>query len=675
MTTPMSLKVLYTVDKEASPYLTRSKAPVEVRVEQIASPSNDGSQIKVGVVVLSDVLDEICASSPELFSPGADTSIDYNVYCRDICEIDEPLVSYGLLSRLREDSQPTASASNAAPDANWHLVMGRVCSNFSAMLRFQNTDNSASQNQLQQTLEVKLRFSQVATANSSRRSSISGNSSAVPMIKKTSSASTSGTVGRRPTKATELGKPNETAAPVMVKRQTNPKPAPKAVRAQSLPIWNQNKNNQFALPANSIAHKIYLADRAAKESDLHLRSDQDKKPVYQISSLQQDNTVQKTKIDDSVSKRFDFITKKKSKMGKPSIKKPVSKSKSSTTKKGRKDSVPNTSTPITSSISASNKSDEVDEFKLLSDDDLVQQLLGKQKGKPLDFFEAERSEKHDETDNKENVPPRMTPVASRFEDLIGMDFPSSRTPSDIEKALSNPKSDDPMEWFNDLFGSPILSQKAVTPTKDPLTCNTIPIDEDDEATKPPTSDIDRTSPMDTLSMPLYELGQRKQVLTNKAVLSCKDQLRRLPLLSRSHIEAQGHDREDDATSVLNFSTSPKASHDSANAGTKRRAPVSSPPIDDEDYVNTYMQETRRKRRAIPSSPTSMFQYQGVEGDGVLPHDHTLQNEEFSIQQGPDGGDMDSTPATQYRSSDGENTKHDHDAPVITNRQFSHIQHL
>ncbi|SCU80939.1 LAME_0B05072g1_1 [Lachancea meyersii CBS 8951] len=677
MTMSMSLKVLYTVDNEASSYLTRSKTAVDVRVENISSPNNDGSQIKIGMVELNDVLDEICASSPELFSIGMDANVDYNVYCKDICEVDEPLVSFGLLSKLRRDPQ-TRSTSASEQHTDWPLVIGRVCSNFSAMLRFQNQDaDSASQ----RTLEIKMRFSKVATANSSRRSSISGKHIPLPMARMPSSANSanSNTLAKRLSKTTELCKPHEHTAPLTGKRQTNPKPAPKAVRTQSLPIWDQTKNNQFALPTNSIAHKIYLADRAAKEADLAPRQTQDsKRPVFQISSLQHDNTVQKTKIDDSVSKRFDFITKKKGKMGKPSIKKPVAKLKSTANKKVRRDSIPNTniSTPVAAESLTSIKNDEIDDFKLLRDEDLVQQLLGKQKLKPIDYFEAEQPDKSDECENKENIPPRMTPASSRFEDLLGMDLPSSKTPSDVEKALNNPRSDDPMEWFNDLFGSPVLSQKGATPIKDPLTCNTLPIeDEEHDALRAPTSDLDRTSPMDTLSMPLYELEQRKEQMASKAAPSCKDQLQRIPLLAKTHNDATLHDIEDDAPLCLNTSPLAKAVGGRKISGAKRPAPVPSSPVGHEDYVDDdYMQENCRKRKTMPSSPTSMFPYSGTDEDADIAalNDSTVISEEFSIHEGPGRTGIDSTPATQYRSSDGEDTKHKEEHASPNGRRFSHI---
>ncbi|SCU99021.1 LAFA_0G21484g1_1 [Lachancea sp. 'fantastica'] len=673
MTTNMSLKVLYTVDNETNSYLTRSETAVGVRVENITSPNDDGSQIKIGIVQLNDVLNEICASSPELFSFGLGANVDYNVYCKDICEMDEPLVSLGLLSKLRRDSSATQQVSK------WPLVIGRVCSNFSAMLRFQNQNADAAS---QRTLEIKMRFSKVATANSSRRSSISNKNAPVNMARISSSSTSSAngtavhTVTKRLSKTTELGKPDQATAPITIKRQTNPKPAPKAVRTQSLPIWDQTKNNQFALPTNSIAHKIYLADRAAKDTDPALRQNQDyKKPVFQISSLQNDNTVQRTKVDDSVSKRFDFITKKKGKMGKPSIKKPASKSKSTVVKKTRRDSVPNPVAAGSSESLAVNKSDELDEFKLLGDEDLVQELLDKQKVKSIDYFDPDQPERSDES-NKENIPPRTTPASSRFEDLLGMDLPSSRTPSDAEKALHNPRSDDPMEWFNDLFGSPILSQKGATPIKDPLTCNTLPIeDEEPDAVRVPVSDLDRTSPMDTLSMPLYELEQKKVQMAEKAAPSCKDQLRRLPLLSRAASGAFLQDLEDESMPVPHTSPTAEVVDGKSRCMGKRTGSATSSPVGDEDYMDAYMQEKRRKRGIMPSSPTSMFPYSGADNDADIDghHDSTILNDDFSMNGGPQETGMNSTPATQYRSSDGEISKHreEHDA-ASAGHQFSRI---
>ncbi|CEP62492.1 Spt21p LALA0_S05e06854g [Lachancea lanzarotensis] len=668
MTTSMSLKVLYTVDNETNSYLTRSETAVGVRVENITSPNEDGSQIKIGIVQLNDVLNEICASSPELFSFGIGANVDYNVYCKDICEMDEPLVSLGLLSKLRRDSSTALQQRSKLP-----LVIGRVCSNFSAMLRFQNQNADAAP---QLTLEIRLRFSKVATANSSRRSSIS-NKTAPVNLARTSSSSANGTTGhtapKRISKITELGKPDEAAARITVRRQTNPKPAPKAVRTQSLPIWDQSKNNQFALPTNSIAHKIYLADRAAKDTDPALKLNQDyKKPVFQISSLQNDNTVQRTKVDDSVSKRFDFITKKKGKMGKPTVKKPASKAKSTVVKKNRRDSVPNSGAAGSNETLAADKSDELDEFKLLGDEDLVQELLGKQKLKSMDYFDTDQPDKSDES-NKENIPPRMTPASSRFEDLLGMELASSKTPNDAEKALTNPRSDDPMEWFNDLFGSPILSQKGATPVKDPLTCNTLPIeDEEPDSVKIPVSDLDRTSPMDTLSMPLYELEQKKQQLATKTATSCKDQLRRLPLLSRPSNGAFMQDLEDENLAASH--TSPIC-NDKPISARKRPASTTSSIVGDEDYMDEYMQEKRRKRGTMPSSPTSMFPYSGADNDADIDgtHDSTLLNDDFPMNGGPQEAGLDSTPATQYRSSDAEPSKHREERhSTVTGHQFSHI---
>lgn len=102
---------------------------------------------------------------------------------------------------------------------------------------------------------------------------------------------------------------NNTNSGTVGRRQTNPMPAPKAVRTQSLPIWNLKPNiANTGFPRNSIAHKIYLADR---KTEANQQNNQHQNIAYEINTLQNDNTIQRTKIDDSVSKRFDFMLNKK----------------------------------------------------------------------------------------------------------------------------------------------------------------------------------------------------------------------------------------------------------------------------------------------------------------------------------------------------------------------------
>ena len=316
-----------------------------------------------------------------------------------------------------------------------------------------------------------------------------------------------------------------------------------------------------------------------------------------------------------------------------------------------------------------------DSFRVINDDAIVQQFLSKQKLKSAEFFELDQ-EKIEESDNKENIPPRAVQVASRFEDLLGMDIPSLKTPSDSDKGTSNPRSDDPLEWFNDIFGYSAGNQKVVTPIKDPLTCNTMPIeDEDQDGNKTLTSDLDRTSPMDTLSMPLYELEQKKQLKSSKSIPSCKEQLSRMPLLSKN--ARSGIQEEDgaDETSpvVLSFPTSPKPDNSHFQERQKRPAPVSSP-VDDEDYMDEYLRERRRKRKTMPSSPTSMFPYQEQDDDDAgTVGEHTITNEEFSINERQERDGAGSTPATQYRSSDVENMKHGESNSADTKEhRFLHI---
>lgn len=649
--TKMSLKVLYTVDNETNTYLTRSKAPLEVRVGQVPSPSNESTQLSIGMIELHHVLHEMCNSSPELFAPNVDHCMDYNVYCRDVCEAEEPFVSYGLLSKLRQASH-LSEPTEEAQDEECAVVVGRVCSNFSALFRSKSSAGTADEfssttKSSPQTLEIKLRLSSVATASSSRRASIS-NSSKKPV---SAEGKQNGMPPKKPFK-TQLQKSQMTS-----KRQTNPRPAPKAVRTQSLPIWNQNRNPQFVLPANSIAHRIYLADRMTKESETGKETTADKKPViFQINSLQNDNTVQKTKVDDSISKRFDFINKKKMKPVKPSNKKMISKSKASSAKKGRTDSITTIETPLsTSTIQTSTfalpKAAGItpSEFKILPEESVMEEILGTQRIRGGDFFEFHQ-EKPEDMDNKENIPPRPMSLSSRFEDLLEIDLPDLKTPNDIEKFSTNAKEDDTMDWFNSLFGSPLTTQK-----EDPQTCNTLPIEEEDHDTnRTITSDIDRTSPIDTLSMPLLELDHQKQKSGNRATLSCKDQLRRLPLLSKTSKREEDED-EDATSSVKQYSTSPRPNNQ--QFGAKRPPPVPSSPIEDEEYLDEITKQRLKKRKTMPSSPTSMFPYrEDVDGDEGTNHGNTSINEEFSFRNECGLENVDSTPATQYRSSDLDHVK-------------------
>ena len=104
----MTLKILYTLDNGSNgSYLARSRAPKQVRVANIPSPfptdSNEQTELRIGAIHLKTILHEIYLNSPEVLDHDTlKDGYDYNLYYRDICEVDEPLVSLGLLSGLRK---------------------------------------------------------------------------------------------------------------------------------------------------------------------------------------------------------------------------------------------------------------------------------------------------------------------------------------------------------------------------------------------------------------------------------------------------------------------------------------------------------------------------------------------------------------------------------------------
>lgn len=177
--TRMTLKILYSLDNGAAgSYLARSKTPHLVKVLNIPDPNavpvgrmvteGDGmAMLRVGAVHISSVLQEIYNNSPEVLSAlDSGCGQDYNLYYRDICETDEPLVSLGLLSHIRKtvDSDKKELAGNDADEDldEDFVVTGRVCSNLSALLRRSYSGMSRKVSSTpQETLEVKLRFTKI----------------------------------------------------------------------------------------------------------------------------------------------------------------------------------------------------------------------------------------------------------------------------------------------------------------------------------------------------------------------------------------------------------------------------------------------------------------------------------------------------------------------------------
>lgn len=315
-----------------------------------------------------------------------------------------------------------------------------------------------------------------------------------------------------------------------------------------------------------------------------------------MSSLQQDNSVSKFKVDDSISKRFDFMKKRSSNGGKKS----TVKSKQSEKKQKRLD------------------------HNILANS-IIEENLDIDMETP-DIF------------NKENIPPTDTNI----EDLL------------LELGTSNE------DWFQGLFQSPVKK----TPN-DINTCNTNPID------------VDRTSPIDTLSMPLVDLEPNSD---GPMQITTGEQLKRLSLLpnikkrkARDSNERSNSDNldvavnledgdeyddeivveDEDSTSImLQFSTSPSIVQESSGAKLTtmvgiqneqqqqaeqqlRQKPCQSQPDSDDDY------ESKKRSTAMPSSPTAIFQYQLDETSTESEHEYSNGRKQ----------DQNSTPATQYGFSD------------------------
>lgn len=688
----MTLKILYSLDNGSSgTYLARSKKPKQVRVATLpnfGSPNDgDSTSVKIGAVELSLVLQEIYLNSPELLNHNVlKNGHDYNLYYKDICEVDEPLVSLGLLSQIRLKVEKQTGREMYQDEENddeeTFIVTGRVCSNFAALLKrsYSISGKAGTTNETinsSDTLEVKLRFIRVLTAKSSRRSST--NASSLPRIP-IGTQTQQNTKTSYPIPSSKIIRPVKTT---VTKRQMNPTPAPKAERTQSLPIWNPKQaSNSAGFPTNSIAHKIYLADR--KTEAVHQgQTPQQQHLAYQINALQQDNTVQKFKVDDSVSKRFDFMLNKKKKQqqyqqqGKVQS---VSKKPAAAVKARRFNTMasipmPLGEKPTPTRINGKQKQrlgSVAGDYSDQEENCMFHELLANVPNKQQDDQESME-------DNKENHPPQVS--LSDTMDLELLSFPDMALKGETE-------------WFGDFnpFNSPsmmqdILTEQALKPAsttpKDPNTCNTEAIENgeeedhtsgvlDNQAKLATTSDIDRTSPIDTLSMPLLELNE----CSNSRMVSCQEQLRRLPLLghhrkgnniNNEHVSTDVNEEEDkvddDVTSiVMHFSSSSqdiqlsskKIQSIERNSLSENSSPmIHRRDINDEDEEEEEMKESLKKQRIMPSSPTTMFNYQD---DLSSAGDTNDLFSSFINGQRTTNQDADSTPATQYQNQSSDRLK-------------------
>ncbi|CCK70841.1 Spt21p KNAG_0F01730 [Huiozyma naganishii CBS 8797] len=639
----MPLKILYTLDdRSCTSYLARTKTPRKVQVVEIpnlrggggAGDANVAATSRIGAVPLNAVVKELFVNSPELLHNGE--SQDYNVYFKDICEVDEPLVSLGLLSKIRrglnlnegrrfnydsieeqqqgqdpqqqqqermgdvdegtetEEASSDNDVNGLGGDSNEELddtvvVTGRVCTNFTALLRRSYSSNMSSRKDAKQplaeTLEIKLKLSKIT--NSRRKDSSTDSPfvqpspvtiptptvSVTPRQRKSSTTSTTTRVYPVPTPTSQVNKQHKIVKP---RRQTNPMPAPKASRTQSLPIWNlnlKNGGNNTALSGNafmknSIAHKIYLADKMT-EANQQMDTQQ---VSYELNALQNDNTVQKTRIDDSVSKRFDFMLNRKRKPQATKRPKPAAKGKNNTAKTPVSP-LNNTCTPK-DAVSANN----------------------------ANIIEGVSSA----VANKENIPPANSDPSTVGNAITSMDGLNAET---LDLNYLN-FSDNEINWLADFTSGSTPSMFDNTQHAGVGNPNITKQTNNNKLTPRDVvmEDVDRTSPIDTLSMPLMDLEQTKTLITqrdmSKHPTSCKEQLQRLPLLQPGmsrykgvSLVGGGKPLDDDvpgsdATVLVNYSTPTQMDK---NSGAIEEE-------DDED------DDVKKNNRTMPSSPGILYGY-------------------------------------------------------------------
>ena len=718
--------------------------------------NNDcGIHLKVGLVNLSTVLKEIYLNSPEVLqinnnnnnnhnthtNSDNDVRIDYNVYYRDICEVNEPLVSLGLLSDIQsklnkinnnnnnnermnkngdnnnnddidmeededEDEEYVKYNEDEDEDEDDLIVTGRVCSNFSALLRrsYSNSHknmNSISNNKktskrdvCKDTLEIKLKFSKILlfkeptlipkTSNVARRQNtmiISPFPTASPNATNTSSTTASETtltpqysVPSLPKKINKITKP---------KRQTNPMPAPKAKRTQSLPLWSLNASGTgLRNGKNSIAHKIFMADRLMEENNSNpssLSSNYPKQQMftYEINRLQNDNTIQRNIVDDSISKRFDFMNKKLSNSNSNgssplNLGRVISKQTSTKNKKGKTTRKSKTKSKSDNTTTAKNKRRSQPQSRnvpVLIKDPFVNVDSNKENIPPL----------NNDEDDENNAAPLAERMDTRLIDPIHTDQ------LDLEALNFNENA---LNWFEDITKDQPNNKETMTSAfmfdNDNIKLNDILLENNSKdhinnnvTPRDILDDPDRTSPLDTLSMPLMELEQDPSSLTNlssehglvhghhdresvargrRRITTCQEQLNRLPILppaqpnlsqrnsNNKNPKTNKNDMNDtpietnhmedivgsEATILLNYNTSPinALPNDNSSRSNLRNLYQYNNNNNNNGNNERFDDEEKKRQKILPSSPGMIFDYGSV---SLQPDD----NDEDSVNMTPD----------------------------------------
>lgn len=734
--------------------------------------------LNVGLINLSTVLKEIYINSPEVLqiddncnsanhnssssnnnahtqiSCGSDVRIDYNVYYRDICEVNEPLVSLGLLSDIqsklnklhhRHNNNNSNSDSKRINNDNIEdiymqeeleeqeydndknkenedmdedmdededlIVIGRVCSNFSALLRrsYSNSHNNKTNKNINNnnknskericmdTLEIKLKFSKIVlpkkpksiprTSTMARRQNttvISPLSIASPATSTTSRTAASETNLTPQYSVPPL--PKKVNKTVKQRRQTNPMPAPKAKRTQSLPVWNLNASGMgLRNGKTSIAHKIFMADRLMEENNSNSFSTYPKTQMftYEINSLQNDNTIQRNIVDDSVSKRFDFMNKKLNNSNNSNGNSPLnvggitSKQATTKTKKSKTIRKPKTkgkSTNTTTTLKNKKRSQSQSQnAPVLINDSFVDVDSNKENVPPLN------NNLNDDDDDgvvETNVAPLAERMDTKLIDPIHTDQLDLYSLNFDENALN---------WFEDVTKNQSNNKETMTPAfifdNETLKFNDIMSDHNNKnhfnnnnntnnnnnnnntvTPRDIIDDPDRTSPLDTLSMPLMELEQAHSSLANlssedglvhdhhntgsirkvnKHITTCQEQLNRLPILAPSYSNLSQHNSTitnnnnnnnkkprasrnymddtpkesnhmddvvgSEATILLNYNTSPINTLPNDNSSKSNLRNINNYQNNNDEFD----EEEKKRQRTLPSSPSLIFEYRST----------------------------------------------------------------
>ncbi|CCE64388.1 hypothetical protein TPHA_0H01830 [Tetrapisispora phaffii CBS 4417] len=602
----LHIKIVFILDGEnntCNTYMTQSKVPKEVQIINMTKEfiKHTDGVTKLGLIPVIEVLDEIQQSSPEIINNSLEENgFDYNVYYKDISEQDEPFVTLGLLSTikkniklLKNDDKTIKSESKKLELTQTEniLLMGRIKQDIKQFLR-QKNNKSVKRNSNHECLEIKMKFVRVFSVNCRKPPA---SSSILPITK----------ANRQPLKLQQ-------AINTTFERHTNPMPAPKAVRTQSLPVWKQalsNTNyNGVGLPTNSLAHRIYMTDRQGEQNSKNIP-----KLAYSTTTMKENTHKHSQEVSNDIQNRFNFINqKKKSSNIRPTN---ITKSNIPTTinNESRRNSY-KLNQPYKKNVERSDNIGKSSKSynKIKKTNKLEVKLSGLDKNSQIYQHNESQFPVNDTSqtipENKENIPP-ISEVA-----LLGFDI------DDFAKLQNNGESN--VDWlvdgsyfdqkFVDEHFNSLLEQKhLVTGASD----NRLYIKADNEkieskVKEDTTSDVDRTSPIDTLSMPLMELNQKD---ASHIDTSCQEQLKKLPIL----ISRKKEDMElisnmaledNEATSILEHSSS--SPHNQITAS-------------EEKMDIFYATKINEKRVTMASSPAKNSNYSGTSSD-VEP------NEELSL---------------------------------------------